>query len=77
MTILYGLSLYLAKHFPLITPAWHGSIIVAAFTTAHKAAASHIDVVMQVDHERSTWAKSPLSRWAHGFSADEPSYMCT
>ena len=70
-----ALSSYLAKHFPLIPPAWRGSIIVAAFTGAQKAAVSHTDAVLQVDKERSVWARSSLSRWAHGLSAVEPGYV--
>lgn len=61
-----ALSSYLASHFPLIPPAWRASIIVAAFTGAQKAAVSHTDAVLQVDQERSVWAKASLSRWAHG-----------
>ena len=70
-----SLSSYLAKHFPLIPPAWRDSIIVAAFTGAQKAAVSHTDAVLQVDQERSAWAKASLPRWAHGLSAVEPGYI--
>jgi len=72
-----ALSSYLAKHFPLIPPAWRGSIIIAAFTGAQKAAASHTDAVLLVDQERSAWAKYSPSRWAHSLSAVEPDYICS
>ena len=70
-----ALSSYLAKHFPLIPPAWRAPIIVAAFTAVKKAAASYMDTVLRVDEIRTTGAELSLSRWAHGLSGIEPDYV--
>ena len=70
-----SLSSYLAMHFSEIPPAWRTPIIVATFTAAQKAAATHGDAVLDADQARSTWVKQSLVRWAHGLSAVEPGHM--
>ena len=62
---------YLGRYFPELPDASRLPIVVATFTAAQKAAATHMDATLDGADDRSRWARVSLARWAHGLSAIE------
>jgi len=69
------MSDYLSAHFPAIPEAWHMAVIVSAFATAQKVAATYGDIILNADDDRIISAKHSLARWTHGLSAVEPGFL--
>ena len=66
-----SLKEFLSVRFPDIPENLREVIIVAAFTAANKAAATHIDAMLPETDERCLWARRLLARWSHGMSVED------
>ena len=68
---------YLTANFARIPESLRVPLIVATFTAAQKAAATHGDTLLsgddQQERKRIMWSKRSLARWGHGLSGVEPS----
>lgn len=50
------------------------AVIVSAFATVQKVAATFGDIILNADDDWVISAKCSLARWTHGLSAVEPGF---